>query len=244
MRTSGPLAAILYLLAAALWAQDPFGTTDPFESRFKAKSNFQIKFKVPEKGGEVKLSTKQPVHYEKDVYWEGSEDVEIEYQDVKIRADKGRYDFATKTATLEGNVIIDQGPTRMAGSRGTFQLEEKTAGWKTRAPTWPHVSHHCGWIEKIAEATYRVHHGIFTACDVPDQRSLSLGSDGDAGRLRAHEGCLVSGSARCRCFTRPTSSGRPRRTALPGFLVRRRLQRAARGVPGLTYYRVTGRSVT
>jgi len=90
VRTSGPIAAILFLFAAALSAQEPFGTTDPFASRMKAKSNFQIKFKVPERGGEVRLSTRQPVHYEKDVFWEGSEDVTIEYQDVKIRADKGR----------------------------------------------------------------------------------------------------------------------------------------------------------
>jgi LPS-assembly protein len=172
----GPLSSVLglstivfLLVARPLSAQEPFGTTDPFESRFKAKSNFQIKFKVPERGGEVKLSTRQPVHYEKDVFWEGSEDVEIEYQDVKIRADKGRYDFATKTATLEGHVVIDQGPSRMAGSRGTFQLEAKTGRLEDAtadlAPTYHIIAE---WIEKLGEATYRVHRGIFTACDVPD----------------------------------------------------------------------------
>jgi lipopolysaccharide transport LptD-like protein len=141
---------------------------DPFESRFKTKPNFQIKFHVPEKGGEVKLTTRQPVHYEKDVSWEGSEDVEIEYQDVKIRADKGRYDFPTKTATLEGNVIIDQGPSRMAGSRGTFHMDTKTGRLEDAtadlAPTYHIIAE---WIEKVGEETYRIHHGIFTACDVP-----------------------------------------------------------------------------
>jgi lipopolysaccharide assembly outer membrane protein LptD (OstA) len=169
VRTFGPVAVLLSLFAAAVSAQEPFGTTDPFASRMKAKSNFQIKFKVPERGGEVRLSTRQPVHYEKDVFWEGSEDVVIEYQDVKIRADKGRYDFATKTATLEGNVIIDQGPSRMAGSRGTFQLEAKTGRLEDAsadlAPTYHIIAE---WIEKLGEATYRVHHGVFTACDVPD----------------------------------------------------------------------------
>lgn len=157
-----------FIVPTALSAQDPFSTTDPFESRFKAKTHFQIKFRAPEKGGEVRLYTKQPVHYEKDVFWEGSEDVEIEYQDVKIRADKGRYDFATKTATLEGNVIIDQGPSRMAGSRATFQLEAKTGRLEDAtadlAPTYHIIAE---WIEKLGEATYRVHRGIFTACDVP-----------------------------------------------------------------------------
>jgi LPS-assembly protein len=172
LRSEGRLSlstALVLLVASSLSAQEPFGTTDPFESRFKAKSNFQIKFKAPERGGEVKLSTRQPVHYEKDVFWEGSEDVEIDYQDVKIRADKGRYDFATKTATLEGNVIIDQGPSRMAGSRGTFQLEAKTGRLEDAtadlAPTYHIIAES---IEKVGEATYRVHRGIFTACDVPD----------------------------------------------------------------------------
>ena len=156
--------AILLVVASAVPAQD----VDPFESRFKTKASFQIKFRVPEKGGEVKLYTRQPVRYEKDVSWEGSEDVEIEYQDVKIRADKGRYDFPTKTATLEGHVIIDQGPSRMAGSRATFHLDTKTGRLEDAtadlAPTYHIIAE---WIEKIAEATYRVHNGIFTACEVP-----------------------------------------------------------------------------
>src|SRR5262249_19043422 len=152
------LASLLIGVAAASVAigQD----VDPFESRFKAKPNFQIRFRAPEKGGEVKLTTRNPVHYEKDVSWEGSEDVEIEDQDIKIRADKGRYDFPTKTAVLEGHVIIDQGPTRMAGSRATFHLDTKTGrlddATADLAPTYHIIAE---WLEKIGEATYRVHHG-------------------------------------------------------------------------------------
>jgi LPS-assembly protein len=164
VRASGRAAAILFLFAAALSAQE----SDPFESRFKTKTNFQIKFRVPEKGGEVRLYTRQPVHYEKDVSWEGSEEVEIDYQDVKIRSDKGRYDFRTKTATLEGNVIIDQGPSRMAGSRAVFQIESKTGRLEdASADLAPNFHIIAEWIQKIGEATYRVHHGIFTSCDVP-----------------------------------------------------------------------------
>jgi LPS-assembly protein len=153
-----------FLLAAVASGQD----VDPFASKFKERGKFQVKFHVPEKGGEVKLTTRQPVHYEKDVSWEGSEDVEIEYQDIKIRADKGRYDFPTKTATLEGHVMIDQGPSRMAGSRAVFHMDTKTGRLEDAsadlAPTYHIIAE---WIEKIGDATYRIHHGIFTACDVP-----------------------------------------------------------------------------
>lgn len=164
-------AAILLVLAASpalVSAQTPFGSTDPFESRFKAKANFQIHFRTPEKGGEVRLTTKNPVHYEKDVFWEGSGEVTIEYQDVKITADRARYDFPTKTATLDGNVVIDQGPTRLSGSHGVFRVEDKTGRLENAtanlAPDYHVVAQS---IEKIGPATYRIEKGIFTSCDLP-----------------------------------------------------------------------------
>ena len=79
-------AAVLFLvLPAAALAQDPYSQVDPFESRFKAHPNFQVKFHPPEKGGEVRIYSKNPVRFEKDQFWEGSEDVVIEYQDIKSR---------------------------------------------------------------------------------------------------------------------------------------------------------------
>lgn len=158
--------ALLLLVSTTAAAQ--FGSEDPFESRFRTKPSFQIRFRVPEKGGEVRLTTKNPVRYEKDVFWEGSGDVEIEYQDVKIRADHARYDFVTRTAALEGNVVIDQGPTRLSGSRAVFRVEDKTGRLENAtadlAPTYHIVAEA---IEKIGEATYRIDKGIFTSCDLP-----------------------------------------------------------------------------
>jgi len=156
------------LIAWSVAAQTSFGPTDPFESRFKTKASFQIRFRVPEKGGEVRLTTKNPVHYEKDVFWEGSGEVTIEYQDVKITADRAHYDFPTKTATLDGHVVIDQGPTRMSGSHAVFRVEDKTGRLENAtadlAPTYHVVAQA---IDKIGPATYRIEKGIFTSCDLP-----------------------------------------------------------------------------
>ena len=163
-------AAVLFLgIPLAALAQDPYSQTDPFESRFKTHPNFQIKFHVPEKGGEVRLYTKNPVHFEKDLYWEGSEDVVIEYQDLKITADAARYDFPTKTAILTGHVVIDQGPTRISGARGTFHLDTKTGVVEESVVADLPPSYHivADQIEKIGDATYRVQHGLFTSCDLP-----------------------------------------------------------------------------
>ena len=100
----------------------------------------------------MRLYTKKPVRYEKDVSWEGSDEVVIEYQDVRITADSARYDFPTKTATLTGHVVIDQGPTRMSGDRGTFQIEAKTGTLENAtadlAPTYHVIAKS---IEKIGD---------------------------------------------------------------------------------------------
>ena len=156
-------------MAARSLAQATYNqSTDPYESRFKQKSNFQVRFHAPEKGGEIRLYTKNPVQFEKDQFWEGSGDVLIEYQDVKITADHARYVFPTDVATLEGHVVIDQGPTRMSGDRAVFKLKAKTGRMENAtadlAPSYHIVAQS---IEKIAEATYRVEKGIFTACDLP-----------------------------------------------------------------------------
>jgi LPS-assembly protein len=157
------------LVAARSWAQATYTqSTDPYETRFRQKSNFQVRFHAPEKGGEIRLYTKNPVQFEKDQFWEGSGDVVIEYQDVKITADHARYVFPTDVATLEGHVVIDQGPTRMSGDKAVFKLKAKTGRMENAvadlAPTYHIVAQS---IEKIGEATYRVEKGIFTACDIP-----------------------------------------------------------------------------
>jgi len=162
------LTGLSLLISAASLAQDPFASGDPYESRFKQRSNFQIKFRTPEPGGEVRLYTKKPVHFEKDKTWEGSEEVVIEYQDIRITADEARYDFPTKTAFLKGNVVIDQGPTRLTGDRGTFRMDTKTGVLENATADLPPTFHIVGdRIEKIGDATYRITNGIFTACEFP-----------------------------------------------------------------------------
>lgn len=162
------LTVFASLLAAGAPAQEPSSSQDPYESRFKVKPVFQIRFRVPERGGEIRLSTKDPARWEKDVFWEGSRDVVIEYQDVRVTADRAHYDFPADTATLEGSVVIDQGPTRLSGTRAVFHIRSKTgtleAATADLSPSYHIVAES---IEKIGDATYRVRRGLFTACDMP-----------------------------------------------------------------------------
>src|SRR5262249_45822794 len=163
-----PLPVAVGLTRAALAAaQDPFGQSDPFSSRFKERPTFQIKFRPPEGGGEIHLSAKEQSG-EKDVYWEATGEVVLEYQDIKITADHAHYVFPTDVATLEGHVVIDQGATRLAADHGTFRLKCKTGRLGNASADLPPTYHIMGEaIEKIGEATYRIENGIFTSCGVP-----------------------------------------------------------------------------
>lgn len=243
-----PLAAAVLLLVSgsAALGQDPYNQTDPFESRFKTRGpNFQVKFRVPQKGGEVRLYTKKPVNFEKDLFWEGSEDVVIEYQDVKITADHAYYDFPTKTATLTGHVVIDQGPTRLSGTKGIFHMDTKTGILEDATadlpPTYHIVAHS---IEKIGDATYRVEHGIFTACDMPNPDwsfSMSEATVTLDDYARMKNVAFRTGSLPV-LFTPyliwPTKEDRASGLLVPGIGYSN--QRG--GFLGLTYYWVTGRS--
>lgn len=240
------LTGLSLLISAASLAQDPFAQGDPFESRFRQRSNFQIKFKAPEKGGEVRLYTKKPVHFEKDKTWEGSEEVVIEYQDVKITCDEARYDFPSKTAFLKGHVVIDQGPTRLTGVRGTFHMDTKTGVLEVDAtadlpPTFHIVADK---IEKIADATYRITHGIFTACEFPKPEwsfSMSEATVTLDDYARMKNVAFRAGSVPV-LYTPyliwPTKQDRASGMLVPGIGYSN--QRGA--FLGLSYYWVTGRS--
>ena len=242
-----PLAAAVLslVLPLAALAQDPYSQTDPFESRFKSHPNFQVKFRPPEKGGEVRIYSKNPVRFEKDQFWEGSEDVVIEYQDIKITADRAYYDFSTKTATLTGHVIIDQGPTRLSGTKGVFHMDTKTGVLEDAtadlAPMYHIVARS---IEKVGEATYHVDHGLFTACDMPNPEwSFSLAEAtvtlNDYARMK--NVAFRAGSVPV-LFTPyliwPTKEDRASGLLVPAIGYSN--QRG--GFLGLSYYWVTGRS--
>lgn len=240
-------AAVLFLgIPLAALAQDPYSQTDPFESRFKTHPNFQIKFHVPEAGGEVRLYTKNPVHFEKDLYWEGSEDVLIEYQDIKITADAARYDFPTKTAILTGHVIIDQGPTRISGTRGTFHLDTKTGVVEENVVADLPPSYHivADSIEKIGEATYRVHQGLFTSCELPKppwsftMKEATVTLD-DYARMKD----VAFRAGQVPLFWTPYLIWPTKENRASGFLVPGLGFNNERGAfVGLNYYWVTGRS--
>ena len=131
----------------------------------------------PKKGGgdvRVTLAPGGHVVTEKDEYSILEGDVTIEYQDIKLRADKVTHNLRTKDVVADGHVIIDQGPTRITANRAVYNLDSKTGTFFHATGALEPSMYFTGEkIEKIGDQTYRMTDGVFTSCDL-DKPSWSF----------------------------------------------------------------------
>lgn len=166
------LLALPLLLAAttSLLAQFPQPQTPRPKFRFAPGPK--------EGGGDIKWSAAGPVVGEKDEYLILERDVKIEYQDIKLAADKVTYNPRTKDVVAEGHVTIDQGPTRITGSQAFYNLTSKTGTFFNSTATMDPTMYFGGdKIEKIDDDTYRLTNGVFTSCDLDNPAwSIRVGS--------------------------------------------------------------------
>ena len=72
------------------------------------------------------MPTDGHIEMEKDEYVILYPAVEVDYQDVKVHADKITANLRTKDVVAEGHVVVDQGPQRISASHAVFNLESKT----------------------------------------------------------------------------------------------------------------------
>lgn len=119
-------------------------------------------------GGEVKVSIREGgrVEAEKDEYTIFEGGVTIEYQDIKLTADKVTYNLKTKDVTAEGNVIIDQGPTRISATQAIYNLDSKVGTFFNATGIMNEIHFSGTRIEKVDEDSYRLTDGVFTSCDL------------------------------------------------------------------------------
>jgi LPS-assembly protein len=145
---------IAFLLATSALAQQP---------------NFRFIPGPKSGGGEVSWSVGEhgSVEAQQDEYLILEHEVVIEYQDIKVRADKITYNLKTRDVVAEGHVVIDQGPTRLGATQAVFNLETKTGTFFNANATLDPGMYFSGErIEKVGEDTYRLTNGIFTSCDL------------------------------------------------------------------------------
>jgi LPS-assembly protein len=155
------LCAVLLLLPAAAFAQAP---------------NFTFVPGPKEGGGEVKLTVEKGsiTEMQRDEYMIVSGGVTIEYQDIKLRSDKITHNQRTGDVVAEGNVIIDQGPTRITATQAIYNLNSKTGTFFNATGMMDPSMYFSGdQIEKVDVDTYRMTNGVFTSCDL-DQPAWSF----------------------------------------------------------------------
>ncbi|MCU1244622.1 MAG: lptD, partial [Acidobacteria bacterium] len=157
-----PLPLLLLLTTFPLGAQlaaPPKTSLKKFKfSTPSIKPGAELRWEVA-KGGKAEV--------EKDEYAILQNDVRLYYQDITIRADKVTANLKTKDVVAEGNVIIDQGPTRITASQAVFNLDSKTGTFFNSTATLEPTLYFAGEkVEKISDDTYRLTNGLFTSCDL------------------------------------------------------------------------------
>lgn len=131
-------------------------------------------FKLPfpeERGGGTVSGWARDLEFERDDFVVLAGSVRLEYQDIVLQADRVAVDLSTQLATAEGNVILDQGPRRVAGESAEFNLEDKTGVFREATA---HVASDYFFsgseVAKVGDDVYTVVDGIFSSCEgeVPD----------------------------------------------------------------------------
>lgn len=169
------LTLLLLLAAGTAPAQQSSFESDPFSSRFRDRASFDFKFRVPEKGGNVRIVVPEgdppgrlTVVGENvgEAEAPAGKYVTVEYQDIKLTARKVRADYAKKTVLAEGDVVLVQGPTRFTGSRLSLDLGEKVGILTDGAVDLEGGIHIKGaTLAKVGPKSFTLTDGVMTACD-------------------------------------------------------------------------------
>ncbi|MGZ6970925.1 MAG: LPS-assembly protein LptD, partial [Thermoanaerobaculia bacterium] len=191
--------------AKNLSAQSSF-ETDPFASRFKEKGGFDPKFKLPEKGGSIRIVIDKgepdgpqgkQTFMDEDLFTADAPPgkfVTIEYQDVKLTARSVHGSLKQKTVVAEGDVTFEQGASRMQGVRLELDLAEKTGvltegridlegGLHLRGAT----------LAKVGPRSFTLTDGVVTSCEVCEGQDPSWKFNVKSARVTLEEFAHLKG---------------------------------------------------
>jgi LPS-assembly protein len=132
--------------------------------------DFQLKFTGAKggNGGGIAAGSAANLEYKREDYAVLSGDVQLKYQDLDLKADQAEIDLTTKNVIALGNVILDQGPRRLAGDSLTFNLETKTGTMRhATGQVAPDYYFNGEQVDKTGDDTYVITNGAFTSCSQP-----------------------------------------------------------------------------
>lgn len=128
----------------------------------------RITFDIPfpeERGGGSAIGSAETVETAGENVVVASGGVEFRYQDALLQAQRLEVDRDSRDVVAEGEVIFDQGPRRITGSRLEFNLDSKT-GRMENAKVFadPDVYFNGAEIAMLGDDVYRVKKGVVTSC--------------------------------------------------------------------------------
>jgi LPS-assembly protein len=163
------LASLTACLAIALPTAGLFAQVKEMgaaQQYYKANPKFHFSKAATTKDGTAKWSAKTQ-EYVKDEYVILEGEVKLHYQDINLTADKITYNLRTKDSDAEGHVILDQGATRLSGSRAVYNLDSKTGTFFNATASFePSIHLTADKLEKVDEDSYQITNGLFTSCDL------------------------------------------------------------------------------
>lgn len=176
MRPLARSVLLLALAAAPAFAQSSFDT-DPFAARFRERANFDLKFKVPEKGGFVRVEVPPGDGGRMSLVSEDVGEAEaapgqlvtVVYQDITLKARKVRVDYKKKTVAAEGDVLLVQGKSRLSGARLDFDMNDRVGvltDGKVDLEGGIHLA--ADLLSKVGPESFTMTRGTMTSCEGDD----------------------------------------------------------------------------
>jgi len=104
-----------------------------------------------------------------DRVWCGWGEVEVVYQDVTLRCNEMELDLETLHLTARGNVLFDQGQTRLTCDDLSFDLRAKVGVLNNASGFFPpSYQFRAEQVEKLDATRWRLARAVFTSCDLSD----------------------------------------------------------------------------
>ena len=128
----------------------------------------RITFDIPfpeEKGGGSAIGSAETVETAGENVVVASGGVEFRYRDALLQAQRLEVDRSTRDVIAEGEVIFDQGPRRITGTRLEFNLDSRTGRMEdARVFADPDVYFSGTEVSMLGDDVYRVKDGVVTSC--------------------------------------------------------------------------------
>ena len=126
--------------------------------------NFDIPF-PEERGGGSAVGSAETVETRGETLVIASGGVEFKYRDALLQAQRLEVDRSTRDVVAEGEVILDQGPRRITGTRLEFNLDSRTGRMQdARVFADPDVYFWGTEVFMLGDDVYRIKDGVVTSC--------------------------------------------------------------------------------